>query len=207
MKISKKIKQLRESANLTQQELAAKLSISRSTLAGYEAESKQPSYQVLAQIADFFNVPTDYLLEVGVFKDWDLLLTNKDEIIKYLSIAIKNLSENILYGTDNITFVKLVYAFNVHIIQRNDGNGISMTDPIPTYSDKYFPKKSDECEELLNLFNSQTDTQKKDLKNLLTSFCSLSEKNRTKILGKCFDLEDAESVAAEEEPMRKAVGK
>ena len=198
MNISKKIKQLREFANLTQQELADKLSISRSTLAGYESENKQPSYQVLAQIAEFFNVPTDFLLDVGVFKNWDFLLSNKEEIINYLSISLENLSHNILYGVDNITFARLVYMFNIYIEPRKDGNGISFIDPIPTYSDNPFYKNSSNYKEIIKIISSQTGEQQKEIKNLLTSFCSLNEKNKTKVLGKCFDLEDNVSVAAEE---------
>ena len=56
MGIGQKIKELREAAHLTQQELAKMISISRSTLAGYESENKQPSYQVLSQIAGVFKV-------------------------------------------------------------------------------------------------------------------------------------------------------
>ena len=40
--LSLKLKQLRNKAGLTQQELADALNISRSTIAGYEAERKQP---------------------------------------------------------------------------------------------------------------------------------------------------------------------
>ncbi len=60
--LSKKIKKLRLECGKTQQELADALNISRSTLAGYESESKQPSYEMLVKIASYFSVSTDYLL-------------------------------------------------------------------------------------------------------------------------------------------------
>lgn len=60
--LSKKIKNLRIQCGKTQQELADILNISRSTLAGYESESKQPPYEMLLKFADYFNVSTDYLL-------------------------------------------------------------------------------------------------------------------------------------------------
>lgn len=66
--LSLKLKQLRNKAGLTQQELADALNISRSTIAGYEAEQKQPSYEMMVRLSHFFNVSTDYLLDAGLFE-------------------------------------------------------------------------------------------------------------------------------------------
>lgn len=51
-----KILEQRKRKGITQQELADALNISRSTLAGYEAENKKPSYKVLVRIAEYFGV-------------------------------------------------------------------------------------------------------------------------------------------------------
>lgn len=59
-----KILEQRKRKGITQQELADALNISRSTLAGYEAENKKPSYKVLVRMAEYFGVTTDYLLEL-----------------------------------------------------------------------------------------------------------------------------------------------
>lgn len=59
-----KILEQRKRKGITQQELADALNISRSTLAGYEAENKKPSYKVLVRMAEYFGVTTDYLLGV-----------------------------------------------------------------------------------------------------------------------------------------------
>lgn len=98
MALSQKIKYLRQKAGLTQQELADKLSLSRSTLAGYEAESKLPSYQVLIQIANFFNVTTDYLLDAGLFEEntFRLVILYRDIILK--KIYDEGLITNHLYN-------------------------------------------------------------------------------------------------------------
>lgn len=61
-----KILEQRKRKGITQQELADALNISRSTLAGYEAENKKPSYKVLVRIAEYFGVTVDYLLELDV---------------------------------------------------------------------------------------------------------------------------------------------
>lgn len=183
MEISKKIKQLRESAHLTQNELANQLSISRSTLAGYESESKQPSYQVLAQIANVFNVPTDYLLGVGVFKSWDLLLKNKETIVKQISSMAARLSLDILNGIDDISFARMAYAFDIRVKQNDDDGtvGIVATDPIPTFSNNFFP---------------DIKSLDSDEKNLLTIFKELSEEDKIILYGKALDLKRT-SVAAD----------
>lgn len=64
--LGEKIAEQRKRKGTTQQELADALNISRSTLAGYEAENKKPSYKVLVRIAEYFGVTVDYLLELDV---------------------------------------------------------------------------------------------------------------------------------------------
>lgn len=56
------LKSLRKSQGLTQDELAKILKISRSTVGMYENGSREPDYETLESIADFFNVDIDYLL-------------------------------------------------------------------------------------------------------------------------------------------------
>lgn len=84
--LSLKLKQLRNKASLTQQELADALNISRSTIAGYEAERKQPSYEMMVRLSHFFNVSTDYLLEAGLFdpKTYELVSVYRLVIIDKL---------------------------------------------------------------------------------------------------------------------------
>lgn len=55
-------KSLRQSIGYTQQELAEKLGISRSTIGMYETGAREPDFETLELIADFFNVDTDYLI-------------------------------------------------------------------------------------------------------------------------------------------------
>lgn len=62
MNFANRLKQLRKEYNLTQEELAQKISKTRSTIAGYETERKEPDYETLVLLADFFNVNSDYLL-------------------------------------------------------------------------------------------------------------------------------------------------
>lgn len=62
MTFGERLAQLREEKNLTQKELAALTSISRSRLSLYEIDKREPDNSTLILLADFFNVTVDYLL-------------------------------------------------------------------------------------------------------------------------------------------------
>ena len=69
---------LRKEKNLSQQELASRLNISKSSLAMYETNKRQPNFDLVKKIADFFDVTTDYLLG------------RVDERDTYISIAFED---------------------------------------------------------------------------------------------------------------------
>lgn len=56
------IKNLRIERGITQEQLAALLKISRSTVGMYETGSREPDFETLEAIADIFNVDMDYLM-------------------------------------------------------------------------------------------------------------------------------------------------
>ena len=60
--LSEKIKLLRETAGLTQSELARTLGLSRSSVNAWEMGLSVPSTQYIVELAKTFNVSTDYLL-------------------------------------------------------------------------------------------------------------------------------------------------
>lgn len=55
-----KIKTLRKESKMSQIELAEKIGVSRSTLANWEIDRRQPNFHYLKLIANVFNVPLDY---------------------------------------------------------------------------------------------------------------------------------------------------
>lgn len=65
MNFAERLKFLRTRRNITQQELATDLGISRTSVAGYESLGKQPTFDGLISIAKYFDVTTDYLLGVS----------------------------------------------------------------------------------------------------------------------------------------------
>lgn len=56
------LKLLRTERSMSQQELADALGISKSSINMYERGERQPNFEILESIADYFNVDIDYLL-------------------------------------------------------------------------------------------------------------------------------------------------
>lgn len=63
-----RIKQLRENRGLIQEILASELGITQQMLSKYERDVLCIKVDVLKRIAEYFNVTTDYLLEVSEVK-------------------------------------------------------------------------------------------------------------------------------------------
>ncbi|NHN29408.1 helix-turn-helix domain-containing protein [Paenibacillus agricola] len=62
MKYGHRIAGLRDEKHLTQEELAHKVGITRSALSHYENNRREPDYETIQKIADFFHVSVDYLM-------------------------------------------------------------------------------------------------------------------------------------------------
>lgn len=71
MTLGKRLAFLRQSKNLTQTELAGLTFISRSRLALYETDRREPDLQTLKQLSKFFNVSIDHLLDNDTLADRD----------------------------------------------------------------------------------------------------------------------------------------
>lgn len=59
-----RIKELREERNLTQSCLAKHLSIKQNTYSQYENGKRQIPIEILIELAKFYEVSTDYILEL-----------------------------------------------------------------------------------------------------------------------------------------------
>ena len=67
-----RIKELRKSKNLTQEQLAKILEVERATISSYERDRIAPSALVVKRAAIYFNVTTDYLLGIEESKTINL---------------------------------------------------------------------------------------------------------------------------------------
>ncbi len=78
-----KLKKLRETNNLSQQQLAEKLGMSPSGVGMWEQNRRQPDNETIKKIAQLFGVTTDYLLGNDVKpndKNKDLLETISEDL-------------------------------------------------------------------------------------------------------------------------------
>lgn len=57
-----KLKELRKSKKLTQEDIAKKFNVNPATVSAWEVGKAQPSYDILVELANYFDVTTDYLL-------------------------------------------------------------------------------------------------------------------------------------------------
>jgi len=60
---SEKLKKLRENKEMSQKEVAIALGMSSERYHHYESGKREPDFQTIKQIATFFNVSVDYLLD------------------------------------------------------------------------------------------------------------------------------------------------
>ena len=70
---SDRLKSLRVGKGLKQRELAAIVGIRNTTISMMESGERGPSAEVLCALADYFDVPLDYLTGRGLYAQWEEL--------------------------------------------------------------------------------------------------------------------------------------
>ncbi len=107
---SENVKLLREQANLSQAELGAAIGISKQTVNDIEHGRSKTTLDRAIILADYFNVPLDYLVGNGIYAYWDKVIEIKpiiiDELIK-LQIPEKIINK---LETDDNFFLKYIPA-------------------------------------------------------------------------------------------------
>ena len=100
LSFGKRLKSLRIKNDLSQQEIADRLNLNRSTYARYELDQTQPDFDTLQKIADFYDVSIDFLLgrENKSLKhetngDWIPKLNEKDE--KDIALRLEAIAQDI----------------------------------------------------------------------------------------------------------------
>ena len=57
-----KLRELRKNCGLTMKELGAEIGVAESTISQYETGKRQPDYETLLKLGEFFGVSVDFLL-------------------------------------------------------------------------------------------------------------------------------------------------
>ena len=77
-----KLRELRKKTNMTMKELGAALGLAESTISQYETGKRQPDYETLLRLGEFFGVSIDYLLgqetEKAPTKDGERTISDED---------------------------------------------------------------------------------------------------------------------------------
>lgn len=60
--LSERLQHLRKQKDITQEEIAKYIGVTRPAYSAYEGGKRTPDYNTLQKLADYFNVTTDYLL-------------------------------------------------------------------------------------------------------------------------------------------------
>lgn len=62
MSFGQNLKNLRDKKGISQNKLSTIIEISRQAIAAYEGDKREPNFEILIKIADYFNVSIDHLL-------------------------------------------------------------------------------------------------------------------------------------------------
>lgn len=85
-----KIRSLQEDLDLSQQEVSNQIGCSSKVLSNYELDKREPDFETLIKLCDFFNVTADYLLD----------RTNNPKYFK--EMVLNTQSETLLYYFDKL---------------------------------------------------------------------------------------------------------
>jgi transcriptional regulator with XRE-family HTH domain len=102
MLLSERIKFLREKRGISMKEFGSRFGLAESTISGYEAGTRRPNLEVLAQIADFFEVTVDYLLG----RTNNPIFTHEEEnLLNDINLPLEELKEkyNLTYDGKELT--------------------------------------------------------------------------------------------------------
>nr|WP_302170112.1 helix-turn-helix transcriptional regulator [uncultured Romboutsia sp.] len=77
----KRFKEARKEKRLTQEQLADKFHLKKSSISRYENDKQMPEVNLLKEFADFFGVTVDYLLGSESIKTEDLNTKNSGNIL------------------------------------------------------------------------------------------------------------------------------
>ncbi len=99
-----RLRKLREGEGLTQKQVAADIQCSCKVLSNYELGKREPDFDTLVKLSDYFNVTTDYLLgRTGKpYQYYNVIL---DDTSKEILSLIKALPHH--YHTDILRYTKL----------------------------------------------------------------------------------------------------
>lgn len=208
--LSDRIKELRLSADMTQEEFGKKFGIVKSTVSLYESGKSTPNDELKKQICDYFNISVDYLLGVSDDKHRNSPSDDKGFFF-FFFFDDKDLQEVFVSAlktaleTQNMTVSELCEKTEINV---DTCNQYLTGEHAPTL--EHLVELSKALDVSIDYLLGQVPKISQAEKKLLNAFENLSEDNQDIIIGKTKELLreqrfDNPPVAADGE--RKASGK
>lgn len=126
--LSTRLKELRESKNLTVKDLGKKLSVNPSTLSQYENDKRVPNLEVIKKASIYFKVPADYILKFDTDPDYSRIISKfNDDSSKIFGILTFLASKKEIEVADD--YMKLVKENDTlrNIIKQNGKDAFKST--------------------------------------------------------------------------------
>jgi transcriptional regulator with XRE-family HTH domain len=125
MNLAVKIKKLRAENHLTQEQLAEKLKVSRSTISSWETERSYPDLQMIIEICDCFNASLDFLLreDEKMVRKLNFGMKQKRMLVGLVTILSVLLINTLISYTSFQANPKSLEISNVRIIRDISYNG------------------------------------------------------------------------------------
>lgn len=79
-----RLKELRKIKDLHQQDIADILNVSKSTIAMWETNKREPNIETIKIVSEYFAVPVNFLLELGAFSNWNIIIKKKESVVELL---------------------------------------------------------------------------------------------------------------------------
>lgn len=204
------IRYFRELKHLSQSKLAEQIGVSQRNVSYYESGEHIPPADILKKLASIFGITVDelvgtkklnssgsceeYFYEEGL-ANWNVKQKALNKGLSYKEVLDKTCISEERF---NLLWFGNVQPVAEELIRFSEVLDVSI-DFLLDHSQR---ERVTADEEVILLYYKKFPTE---IMELLNSFCSLSKKDRTRILGKCFDLEQ-ESVAADVEKELKKTG-
>lgn len=82
MTFSEKLKLVRKESNMTQEEVAQRLGVTRATYSRYELGQREPNVEMLKNISNVFNVSVDFLVNTNKYNKDAVLNSTEQKLLQ-----------------------------------------------------------------------------------------------------------------------------
>ena len=95
--------------------LLAKANLDKSVVDRMKNQRSMPSADKVAAIARVLAVPSELILGLGIFSNWDLVLEYRSSVLSLIASMMGTLANNLKHGVTDETLAWLVALFNVDV--------------------------------------------------------------------------------------------